>query len=554
MTERLKNLVALLLSLTISLIACEAGLRLWGGVPLFEFPNFRLRQVIRDTLTGALEYDAKLGWRLKSNLSFPNFHTIDYGIRRNGPNDDHVRTGGVLVTGASFTAGSEVEDEGTWPAQLETLIGEPVVNGGEGGFGADQIVLRAEELLPIVRPTVLVVDLVSDNITTAGYSYAGYPKPYFTIENNQLVLNNSPVPRYQLASPTFDFTKDVLAYSYVVDRIMATYARDYWYSSTGAKFERIRNDEVEVTCKLLQRLKDRTKKDNIRTLISMQYGGNYVADAKTRTGQVVLVEDCARSLGFQVVDEFDYLKKTLTTDAALFARHYIMESNGLYGHKSVFGNRQIAGMVDEALAKPAPPEEGAGTEIERPEAADKGPNNGENRLLNAQSLDALAAGSRIVSIRHAFDQSTPPVFDISSIGDNSEHYAGFVYQATGGRQFVLSLDVRAKGTPNGRVQLLDPAQNGAFVDFDLERKKAAVTRLGLSRNIDGGMSPIGDGWYRVWVTARLQNDGNGAIILQLATRDANWVFPPRGESISVRAVAVQEGDSASVTSGGDKSN
>lgn len=553
MTERLSNLIAFLLSLTISLIACEAGLRLWGGVPLFEFPDFRLRQVIRDTLTGALEYDAILGWRLKSHLSYPHFHTINYGIRRNGPNDDHVRTGGVLVAGASFTAGSEVEDEETWPAQLESLIQQPVVNGGEGGFGADQIVLRAEELLPIVRPTVLVVDLVSDNITTSGYSYSGYPKPYFTIVNDQLVLHNSPVPHYRpLASPKFDFLKDVLAYSYVVDRIMATYFRDYWYSSTGAKFERIANDDVEVTCRLLQRLKKKAKEQNIRTVISMQYGGNYVGDTKARTAPVVLVEECARSFGFQVVDEFDYLRNLLTSDPAAFARHYVMGANGLYGHKSVFGNRQIAAMISQALAEPAP-EEIIEASIEPPKSADKAPGNDENRLLKSQSLDDLSSTSTIVSVKRSGDRSALPAFDVSAIGGNSEHYAGFTYVSEGGRRFVLSFEAKGKGTPNGRMQLLDSGQNGAYLDFDFDAKKFTVTRLGLSRSIDGGMEPVGDGWYRVWVTARLLKDG-GSIIIQLGTRDANWVFPPNGESLSIRAVAVRQEDSVSLSGGAEKPN
>jgi hypothetical protein len=387
----------------------------------------------------------------------------------------------------------------------------------------------------------------------AGYSHAGYPKPYYTIANDQLVLHNSPVPRYQLASPAFDFTKDVLSYSYIVDRIMATYFHDYWYSSAEAKSERIVNDDVEVTCKLLQRLKKQAREQNVRTLMSMQYGGNYVADAKARSAPVVLVEECARSFGFQVVDEFDDLKKILDSDLATFARYYVVESNGLYGHKSVFGNRQIAGMIFEALAKPAPEEEIVDPGSERPEFADKAHNNDENRLRKSESLDTLASSSAIVSVTRAMDRSTPQAFDISATGNKSEHYAGFTYLSQGAHQLVLSLDVRAKGTSNGRVQLLDSGQNGAYVDFDLDAKKLTVTRLGLSRDIDGGLEPIGGGWYHVWVTARLQKDG-GTTIVQLGTRDANWVFPPRGESLSVRAVAVHEGNSASLSRVGVKSN
>jgi len=552
--EYVKNSIVMLLSLVISLVVCEAGLRQWEGVPLFEFPDFRLRQVIRDTLTGALEYDPSLGWRLKSHLSFPMFKTIDYGIRKNGiAEDDHVRTGGVLAAGASFTAGSEVDDAGTWPAQLETLIAQPVVNGGEGGFGADQIIMRAEELLPIVKPTVLVIDLVPDNIATVGYSYSGYPKPYFTMENDELVLHHSPVPRYKLADQTFDFMKEVMSYSFVVDRIMATYFRDYWYSSTGAKFERIQSDEVEVTCKLLQRLKKKTNARNIRTVMSAQYGGNYVTDTKTRTGPIVLVEECARSMGFQVVDEFDYLKNLADSDPAAFARHYVIETNGLYGHKSVFGNRRIAEMIHQALAQPAPQDEIADTANGPSESADRVGKSGENLFPNSESLDALASTSPIVSVTRAPNPTMPQVFEIRAIGENSEHYAGFTYLSQGGGQLVLSLDLRGRATSNIRVQLLDSAQNGVYSDFDFSTKKITTTRLGLGRNIDGGMKAIEGGWYRVWLTARVRNDG-GSIIIQLGNREASWVFTPGDESVFIRGVAVKEGKLASPYRVGVKSN
>ena len=102
---------------------------------------------------------------------------MGYGIRKNGPNDDLLRSGGVLAVGDSFTAGSETADEDTWPAQLERIIHRPVVNGGVGGYGSDQIVMRAEKLLPIVRPQVLLVGMLDLDILRAGYSSFGRQAP-----------------------------------------------------------------------------------------------------------------------------------------------------------------------------------------------------------------------------------------------------------------------------------------------------------------------------------------------------------------------------------------
>ena len=75
------------------------------------------------------------------------------------------------------------------------MTGWNVNNAGQGGFVADQIVMIGEELLPTIRPQVLVVDLIPDNIVSVSYSSYSWPKPYYTVANEALVLHNSPVPR-----------------------------------------------------------------------------------------------------------------------------------------------------------------------------------------------------------------------------------------------------------------------------------------------------------------------------------------------------------------------
>ena len=82
-----------------------------------------------------------------------------------------------------------MEDDETWPAQLEGLAGAAVLNAGVPGYAADQIVLRAEQLLPLVRPKTLIVALAADEIARVGFASFGAPKPYFTLENGGLKVH-----------------------------------------------------------------------------------------------------------------------------------------------------------------------------------------------------------------------------------------------------------------------------------------------------------------------------------------------------------------------------
>ena len=50
------------------------------------------------------------------------------------------------------------------------LTGWNVNNAGQGGYQADQIILLGEQLLPLIRPQVLVVDLIPGTIIGTGYA------------------------------------------------------------------------------------------------------------------------------------------------------------------------------------------------------------------------------------------------------------------------------------------------------------------------------------------------------------------------------------------------
>ena len=219
-----------------------------------------------------------LGWRLKSHTKSPGFNTLDYGFRSNGDPDAKAQTGGVLAVGSSFTAGSEVVDDQSWPAQLKELTGWNVNNGGQGGYQADQIVLLAEQLLPLIRPQVIVVDLIPGTIIGTGYASSGWLKPYFTIEKSELVAHNSPVPHSEAVRSDHLDVKWYLGHFAVIDQFMAAFFANVWFTADGNSFATVSTDEVGVTCRLLERLKQKTDAADVRLIVYLQYGGLEIVD------------------------------------------------------------------------------------------------------------------------------------------------------------------------------------------------------------------------------------------------------------------------------------
>jgi hypothetical protein len=553
MKELQKSLLVTLITTVVALLCAEGAFRYLSGKRVFALTRYRAANiVINEFPKNVMSYDPLLGWRMNPGVAYPTpeerklpikipeFHTMDYGVRRNSVANDHPQQGGVLVSGASFTIGSEVNDEDAWPAQLETLIGQPVVNGAVGGFGADQIVLRAEEMLPVIKPKVVIVDLVQDNIATAGYSYAGYPKPYFTVENGRLALQNVPVPQHQPRKDIFAPLKNVLSYSLMIDRIMATYFPDAWYSSRTQNCTRANNDEVNVSCLLLQRLKKETDEAGIRLLITMQYGGGTITNTSAADGNVMLLDDCIGRMGIQHLDEFTTLKELSRKSPEEFRSLYVI-NNGILGHKSRAGNLKVAKSVAEALAASVP-----AVNVSHPvqsqepvEASDA-----TQPILVVDNVGTLFQSSEIAKIvpqRTFFGVHT---YRLVAVGRSGEHYlAAAVPDSVGTLSF--SVEASAATTSRLKLQLLrtgaDKAVCGVIGDFDLRRLSAGHSRIGLATNIGSGIKPIGDGWYRTWVTAKLPpGDGQTTIVIQVGSSQDEFSYRADGDSVDIRNVIVEQ--------------
>ena len=137
-------------------------------------------------------YDENLGWKQRPNKGDGGMITIDYGIRRSGPHQKVVK-GAILVSGSSFSGGSGVVDEDMWTSLVEKT-NKVFLNAAVGGYGFDQIVLRAKSLIDELEPKFIIIDIQDVTIQWSSYSFLTYPKPYFSIEDDKLVRHHYPVP------------------------------------------------------------------------------------------------------------------------------------------------------------------------------------------------------------------------------------------------------------------------------------------------------------------------------------------------------------------------
>src|SRR5262249_4522566 len=176
----------------------------------------------------------------------------------------------------------------------------------------------------------------------------GFPKPYFVVDGNGVVLRSCPVPKGTTTGTIWLSVRHWLGHSLIADRLMAKLDPMGWY---GYTYAHIQNDPVDVACKLLQRLKRRTDALSIRTLLVVQYGSLLIEQDEQPPSDAQRVGECARFMGIQVVDEFATLRAVFKSDRATFARLYVSPTAPL-GHMSATGNLRIAHLIADALKQP----------------------------------------------------------------------------------------------------------------------------------------------------------------------------------------------------------
>lgn len=347
------NLAVVVVALLFSLTLAEAGYRLFAGLPVFSLTDWRTSRVVLKRVGETAIPDPVLGWTLQPWVTSADFTTIDHGIRPNF-GEKAIRTGAILAVGDSFTEGWVDNDE-SWPAYLERLINTPVVNAGVFGYATDQIVLRAEQLLPIVKPKILIVDFLEYDVFRAQHSVFGAPKPYFTLVNGKLQFHppkaTDPGSETTLLAGAFSDFRQLFGYSALIDHVLGRLAPNYWYA--GATFQQANIDAAAVTCALLDRLKKRVDADGVRLILFMQYYEDLVVGGH-RSENAWRVITCAKTAGIQVVDQFSALRAIYVADPGRIHDYYLQNELPGLGHMNPMGNQHAAKLLAEALGSLKP--------------------------------------------------------------------------------------------------------------------------------------------------------------------------------------------------------
>jgi hypothetical protein len=364
---RLASGAALVLGSTaIALIGLEVALRILDGQPLVPTVNYvdiELNAVFKPTGSAA-RYDDRLGWVHVANNRWSGggvlYTTGGEGIRMSSHERTPVQPGAVLVVGDSFGAGSEVDDADTWPAQLEKKLGTHVLNAAIGGYGIDQSFLRAEDLVPRLKPKMLILQtnlaygISSNRMSTAG----GAPKPYFIVEDGKLKLMNSPVPHGVSHTIDIGLPRSILGYSYLIQYTMTRLNLLQWWIGAvlPTNYALTEEQAVEVSCLLMQRLGQLRDQYNIPVGLVFQHGGpdgleptlgHWEADRTTITR-------CAEHENLPLVDIHPAIHAVFQEQGkAAYQQLWVMHDDGhVYGHMSTKGNELVADLVYRQLFSP----------------------------------------------------------------------------------------------------------------------------------------------------------------------------------------------------------
>ena len=334
-----KKLGLALAATVVCLVLLEGGARLVKGKPLFYWRNFVETRIDVIRSVYPIRYDSMLGWAPKpgdytdSNYWGKTLTILEEGVRSNGRVSPAPSAPVILAVGDSFTFGSQVADEETWPAALQGLSGRRVINGGVFAYGLDQTVLRAEALVEIFAPDLLVVAFIPDDVHRTERSVrTGAAKPYFEIADGGLVLRNVPVPRHEPSVGAIGAVRRVFGYSYLVDGVMRRLGLDEWWYLGEWDNVREHDDGEAVAALLMERLAALGAARGIPVVVLAQYTTELYEERPRQSGVVIAA---ARENGLPVVDLYAATRALAEQDPERFRSLY-------HGHMTAKGNRFVA--------------------------------------------------------------------------------------------------------------------------------------------------------------------------------------------------------------------
>jgi len=228
-TSIISSLILILISVIIGLILCEMILQ-------YSASN----KLNHDLDKGLIQYDKLLGWKLSPFWRGKHKHkdfNVQYSVNQHGFRGTfniNPKQKKIAFIGDSFTFGQGVNDKDTF---VEMLNNSPkykhsYLNFAVPGYSTDQEYLLIKTHILKFDPTMIVLvvylgnDLYDNQLPFP--LQADNAKPFFTLTNNELKLNNNPVPFLRKSN-----TQNNVA----LTKIGLSASNDHWLLSKFASYK-----------------------------------------------------------------------------------------------------------------------------------------------------------------------------------------------------------------------------------------------------------------------------------------------------------------------------
>jgi hypothetical protein len=347
----LGSLALVLASFVAGLLLLEIACRLIVGGPpaLVHWQNLVLasrleaKRLQGPDLGPSYVHDPETGYGNKPGYQSWALNYDNHGFRVMPP----LASGGVqgppiLATGDSYTKGDEVGDAQSWPAQVQSLLGWRTINAGVGAFGLDQTVLYTERLTRELKPAVLVLGFIADDVRRAEMSRQwGREKPYFEVEGGRLQLRNVPVPTPRHPRETLTPLQALFGWSLLLDTVLDRLRlRNAWHADEVRALPSGAGERL--ACPLMRRVAAL----GVPTVVVAQYLPSAwdvpasTAEERRVTGVVL---KCAQQAGLATLDLYPALDAAVRKDGR----------DSVYGrwHPNWRGYRLIGEQVAQELQR-----------------------------------------------------------------------------------------------------------------------------------------------------------------------------------------------------------
>jgi lysophospholipase L1-like esterase len=326
-----------------------------------------LPQQIR--VTGAVvnffvQYDPDLGWMNRKgaagelrppddSLSLTQIRINSEGFRGKEVRLPKPKGGKrILFLGDSNTFGYGVNEDARFSNLLENrLTGYDTVNLGVFGYGTDQEAILFEREGLRFAPDLVVAAFSAGDLNDNRSSIdTGVSKPYCTLENGQIKLNNVPVP--QPGSRTLmkqgSLLRETLYRNSHLYRLLAETLKESRVFMPDSVFELTEGEGMQVTVAVLEGMNRVCRENGSRFAVLLLSHGAWIdASAKNRQQDVGYYPVMARILasrGIAVIDTTErFIEETAKGRRLFFDRDPV--------HLNSEGNRIVAEVLHDGLVR-----------------------------------------------------------------------------------------------------------------------------------------------------------------------------------------------------------